>query len=45
MSKALEGAKALADKKGFLPDYDAFKHLGEGQSDAYRKALREYRSG
>ena len=45
VSQALEGAKAIADKKGFLPDPDDFEHLGEGQRDAWRKAYREYTSG
>ena len=44
VSQALEGAKAIADKKGFLPDYGDFKHLGEGADDAWSKAYDEYMS-
>ena len=42
VSQALESAKALADKKGFLPGYADFAHLGEGQRDAWTKAYDEY---
>ena len=45
VSHALEGAKALADKKGFMPESDDFEHLGEGKYEAYRKAYGEYTSG
>ena len=45
VSQALEGAKALADKKGFMPVLSDFEHLGEGQRDAFFKAYREYKSG
>ena len=45
VSKALEGAKALADKKGFMPAYADFEHLGEGQHAAFVKAYTEYISG
>ena len=45
VSQALEGAKALADKKGFMPVKPDFAHLGEGQMDAYIKAYGEYISG
>ena len=48
VSKALEGAKALAAKKGFRPDRRDFAHLGEGtysEYDAWLKAYREYASG
>ena len=44
VSQALEGAKAIADKKGFLPDPDDFEHLGEGADDAYDEAYDEYMS-
>ena len=37
VSQALENAKAVADKKGFLPDYDDFKHLGEGKMTPIRR--------
>ena len=45
VSQALEDAKALADKKGFLPEYVDFARLGEGQSAAHRKAYTEYTGG
>ena len=45
VSKALENAKALADKKGFMPHPDDFKHLGEGQTAAFMKAHIEYTIG
>ena len=45
VSKALEGAKAIADKKGFKPESDDFAHLGAGQYDAWYKATTEYESG
>ena len=45
VSQALEGAKAIAAKKGFKPDMADFKHLGEGQVDAFTKAHIEYTSG
>ena len=45
VSQALEGAKAIADKKGFMPDPDHFEHLGEGADDAWMKAYNEYVSG
>ena len=45
VSQALEGAKALADEKGFRPDYADFAHLGAGGMDAYKKAFNEYLDG
>ena len=45
VSQALEGAKAIADKKGFAPELADFAHLGEGQDAAWMKAYREYTSG
>ena len=45
VSQALEGAKGIAEKKGFCPDYRDFAHLGAGQGDAYGKAYDEYKSG
>ena len=44
VSQALENAKGIADKKGFVPDYGDFKHLGEGHRDAWMKAYIEYTS-
>ena len=45
VSQALEGAKALADKKGFIPVFADFAHLGEGADDAWMKAYNEYLRG
>ena len=45
VSKALENAKALADKNGFVPVPSDFAHLGEGKMDAWKKVYKEYTSG
>ena len=37
--------RPLADKKGFVPDYADFKHLGEGHRDAWMKAYRVHEFG
>ena len=44
VSQALKDAKAIAERKGFVPDRNDFAHLGEGQSAGFIKAYDEYMS-